>query len=264
MPLSKPALLLSRLTEIGSSLAQSGQAIALIGLGSVGLGLDRLDAYSDLDFFAVVETGRKNGFLDDLAWLSAICPIAYAFRNTPDGYKLLYEDGVFCEFAVFEEPELRRIPFSPGRIVWKREEVSDSIAAPVFLSPRMHSVEWALGEALTNLYVGLGRYQRGEKLSAMRFIQSYAVDRVLELCETLEPDALAARDVFALERRYEQRHPAVARELSEFAQGYDRSIESAQAILAFLDSHFEVNSAIKQAILTLCAPGNCPARIAGE
>lgn len=250
----KPNQLLSRLNEIGASLAQSGHALALIGLGSVGQELARLDAYSDLDFFAIVESGHKNKFLDDLAWLNRLCPIAYAFRNTADGYKLLYQDGIFCEFAVFEEPELRGIPFAAGRIVWKRADVLEAIAAPASpVAPYVHSMEWALGEALTNVYVGLGRYHRGEKLSAMRFIQSYAVDRVLELSEKLETATAAPRDVFAPERRCEQRHPLLARELANFAQGYDRSIESARAILAYLDHHFEINPAIKQAIVELCA-----------
>lgn len=44
-----PAALLARLDEIGRSLIQSGHAIALIGLGSVGEELHRLDEYSDLD-----------------------------------------------------------------------------------------------------------------------------------------------------------------------------------------------------------------------
>jgi hypothetical protein len=39
---------------------------------------------------------------------------------------------------------------------------------------------------LTNLYVGLGRFHRGEKLSALRFIQHHAVDRFLELTEQVE------------------------------------------------------------------------------
>jgi lincosamide nucleotidyltransferase B/F len=41
--------LLQRLDEIGSSLERSKHALALIGLGSVGLECDRLDSYSDLD-----------------------------------------------------------------------------------------------------------------------------------------------------------------------------------------------------------------------
>jgi hypothetical protein len=247
-------LLIARLNAIGASLAQSPQALALIGLGSVGAELERLDAYSDLDFFVVVEPGHKLRFINQLDWLSRLGPIAYAFRNTADGYKLLFEDGVFCEFAVFEEAELRQIPFAAGRIVWKRANVPDSLGQPPAdkAAPSLPPAEWSLGEALTNLYVGLGRYHRGEKLSALRFIQGYAVDRVLELSESLEPPTVAHRDLFARERRYEQRHPRLAPHLPTFTQGYERSLESARALLTFLDGHFEIPPALKRAILALC------------
>jgi lincosamide nucleotidyltransferase B/F len=115
----------SRLDEIGQSLERSGRGLALIGLGSVGAELQRLDEYSDLDFFAIVEQGHKWGFINDLGWLSEINPIAYCFKNSPDGYKLLFEDGIFCEFAVFEPAELAHIPFAAGRIVWKQPWVDE-------------------------------------------------------------------------------------------------------------------------------------------
>ena len=105
--------LLIRLNEIGRSLEQSDHALALIGLGSVGLELDRLDCYSDLDFFAIVEAGYKHTYLDSLQWLSGVHPIAYSFPNTEDGYKILFADGIFCEFAVFEPAELEHIPLPP-------------------------------------------------------------------------------------------------------------------------------------------------------
>jgi hypothetical protein len=35
-------------------------------------------------------------------------------------------------------------------------------------------------------------------------------------------------------------------------QGYERNRQSALAALAFLDSHFEVNEAMKAAVLALC------------
>jgi hypothetical protein len=247
-------LLISRLNEIGSSLARSEKAIALIGLGSAGLEVDRLDDYSDLDFFAVVEAGFKNEFLDSLAWLSSICPLVYCHRNTPDGYKVLFEDGVFGEFAVFEEAELCNIPFAPGRIVWKKASARDSLAVPQQVKGTWEnpSPEWSLGEALTSLYVGLCRLRRGEKLSAMRLVQSYAVDRILELSERIEPATSSSRDVFAVERRYEQRFPSIAQALPAFSQGYERSAESARAILKFVESHFEVNPFLKRAILDLC------------
>ena len=256
--MTRPDLLLSRLDEIGASLARSGKALALIGLGSVGLELDRLDRYSDLDFFAIVENGHKGEFLDDLSWLGNINPIAYAFRNTVDGYKVLFEDGIFCEFAVFEEPELEHIPFTPGRMVWKRDGVADSLRIPRLPLPRPEerSADWSLGEALTNLYAGLCRYRRGETLAAMRLIQVHAVDRLLELMERIDPPDSAPRDPFALERRYEQRHPRIAQALPSFAQGYERSLESARAILGFLDEHFELNPAMRRAILELCQTPN--------
>lgn len=257
MPTDKQELLLARLDAIGTSLARTGKALALIGLGSTGADMDRLDQYSDLDFFAIVETGCKNDFLDSLAWLSSVCPIAYAYRNTRDGYKALFQDGVFCEFAVFETSELRHIPFAPGRVVWKRADVPDASLLPEPGQHREeeHSHSWLLGEALSNLYTGLSRQRRGERLSAMRCIQVRAVDRLLELCARLEPESSDARDVFAYERRYEQRHPGCARSLPAFAQGYERNIESARAILAFLESHFEVAPAMKRAIETLCQDG---------
>ena len=254
MPASKRDLLLGRLDAIAASLERSGHALALIGLGSGGLETDRLDEYSDLDFFAVVETGHKLEFLDNLGWLSSICPIAYVYRNTRDGHKVLFQDGLFCEFAVFETTELHHIPFAPGRIVWKKPDVPDALLAPEHnrYSPEDHSTEWLLGEVLTNLYAGLNRDARGERLSAMRCIQVYAVDRLLELAARVETETSSARDIFAFERRFEQRYPDSAQALPEFVQGYERNIGSALAILAFLEKHFEIAPAMKTAIEELC------------
>lgn len=248
-----PDILLKRLNEIGGSLARSGRALALIGCGSVGLELERLDEFSDLDFLAIVEPGSKQAFLDDLSWLSDLCPIAYCFTHTHDGYKLLYTDGIFCEFGVIEIDELPAIPFSPGRIVWKKEGIPDSICQPTTTSGSIskRSQEWLLGEALTNLLVGLAREKRGEKLSATRFIQGYALDRVVELAENIETAQAAPRDIFVNERRFEQRHPRLAQELSACLQGYDRNRQSALAILNLLEQHFTVNPAMANAIREL-------------
>lgn len=254
---NKKDLLLARLVEIAHSVERSGHGLALIALGSAGLELDRLDDHSDLDFFVIVESGHKGRYIDRLDWLSCAAPVAYQFRNTPDGYKLLFQDGVFCEFAVFETPELRHIPFAPGRVVWKKAGATDTLLLPEPRqnTPEDRSIDWLVGEALTSLYTGLSRNARGERLSAMRSIQVNALDRVLELCASLEPGTPAARDVFAFERRYEQRHPHCAQTLPEFAQGYGRNVESALAILAFLESHFEVAPAMKRAIEELCGGG---------
>ena len=246
--------LLQRLDEIAASLQGCPQALALIALGSVGRELERVDEYSDLDFFVLVEAGSKAAFLDDLGWLACLQPVAYAFQNTVDGFKLLFADRIFCEFAVFEPQELASIPFAPGRVVWKRAGVDEAIGEPKKQrSTTAPDPEWLLGEALTNLYVGICRYQRGEKLSAERFIQGYAVDRLVQLTGLLAQPASGLADPFTNERRYEQRYPQFAGRLAEFLQGYERSPQSALAILTFLQEHFPVNQAMAQAIGELCA-----------
>lgn len=251
--MTKTSLLLTRLDQIGRSLEQTDRALALIALGSVGEDLYRLDDYSDLDFFVIVQLGAKPEFLTQLGWLSSIRPVAYQFRNTADGYKVLFDDDVFCEFAVFEPEELMKVPFTPGRIVWKRPQVDEHVCHPVLVPPHPSTPDtaWLVGEALTNLYVGLNRYLRGEMLSAARFIQGYAVDRIVELSSDVEPERASVADLFAAERRYEQRFPQTAHCLVSFLQGYEKSPESAEAILEFLEAHFDVDQHIAQRIRQL-------------
>ncbi len=182
---------LRRLDEIARSLDDNPAALALLALGSVGQELARLDEYSDLDFFVIVQPGKKPAFLGTLDWLAVVHPIAYSFQNTTDGFKLMFADRIFCEMAVFEPQELAGVPYAPGRLIWKRDGVDEKIGEPKRIAPPAHQpdIEWLLGEALTNLYVGLCRYRRGEKLSALRFIQGYAVDRVIELTGSIAQPA---------------------------------------------------------------------------
>ena len=77
----KPQQLLQRLDDIGASSASTNKALALIGLGSVGVELDRLDDYSDLDFFVVVKDGHKAEFIANLDWLSRARPIDLHFQE---------------------------------------------------------------------------------------------------------------------------------------------------------------------------------------
>lgn len=234
-----PALLLQRLDAIGRSLDASGHALALVALGSVGRETQRLDAWSDLDFFAIVEPGHKARYIDRLDWLAAAHPLAWHFRNTRDGHKALMADGVFCEFAVFEPAELESIPFAPGRIAWKREGVDDALAVPRRPLPdaALPDETWIVGEALSNLLVGLQRWHRGEKLAAMRMVQSHALDRLIELDALRQRQrgtAVPGADPFSRERRIEQRQPDVAAELPALAPGYEHTPEAALAMLEAL------------------------------
>lgn len=251
--------LLARLDDIGESLRRSGHALALIGLGSVGLERNRLDRYSDLDFFAIVEPGHKARYIDRLDWLEAAHPLAWHFQNTVDGHKALMSDGVFCEFAVFEPQELETIPFAPGRIVWRRPDVPDSIALPrrPTPDPRLPDETWIVGEALSCLYVGLQRWHRGERLSAARLVQGYALDRLIEL-DALRATVAATStgvDPFSRERRLEQRRPELAAELPVLVPGYAQTPHAALAMLDALERMgASLNASMKDRIRGLACP----------
>jgi hypothetical protein len=247
--------LLARLGAVARAVKEMGQGVAVLGLGSAGQELDRLDAFSDLDFFVIARPGQKRYFLDSLAWLESIQPVLFSFLNTADGYKLLFADGIFCEMAVFEPDELQTIPYTHARIIWQDERSPLSFPENNKLPPapaQPSTIEWLTGEILSNLYVGLGRFQRGEKLTASRFIQGHAIDRILELAPFIEEQQAGHSDPFDQDRRFEQRYPRIAAELPEFLQGYEKSPHSARAILNFLERHVPVNKGMKDAILSFC------------
>jgi len=226
---------------------------ALLGLGSAGLDSERMDDYSDLDFFVIVMPGYKQKYIQDLFWLEQCGPLAFHYQNTVDGHKVLYSDGVFCEFAVFEAQELAHIPFARGRLIWHSDDFDPALADPVstqgryFRSPDR---DWHINEALTNLYIGVCRFLRGEKLAAMKLIQQFAVSHILDLM-LLEQEVSAGIDPYAPERRIETHLPQLQTLLPEFCPGYAHSLQATESMLAWLETHTSPSSAMMQEIRRL-------------
>ena len=231
--------LLERMEQIGASVAKREGALLLLALGSIGLETERLDDYSDLDFFLIVEDGQKARFIDNLDWLE-VEPLAYQFQNTKDGHKVMYADGIYGEFAVFELLEMPSIAYTAGRIVWKREEALESFATPNTITQSPDAAHY-YEEALTNLYVGLLRERRGERLAGHELIQVAAVNNVLKAHgETSDP--------FNPTRRVETRYPDLIAFLDQGVRGYGRSVEAAAAILDYIKERYPVNTTLKREI----------------
>lgn len=247
------ARLLGRLDSISGHLASQSDVVAVLGVGSVGVEIDRLDEHSDLDFFVVVDDGATQRYVADIDWLESAHEVVYSFANERNGRKALFGDGIFVEYAVFTVADLEQLPFTGARVVWARDDApSDLVArgrAPA--GPSLDTVEFHLGEALTNLYVGLHRELRGERLSASRFIQSYAVDRAVSLLRLTQPDAHRRCDPFDPTRRVESAYTAAELPLAEMVTGYDANPDAAATMLAWLGERFDVESAIGDAIREL-------------
>ena len=164
---SVPERLMAFLDRLGAVLADRGDAVALLGLGSVGRDLHRLDEHSDADFFVVVDdAAARQRYLDDLDWLDAAQPIVWSFENSPVGRKALLEGGLFAEYAVFSLSEMATAGYPPGRVHWQRADAPAGLETPTAPLPGTPRLEEQVGEAITNLYVGLHRDLRGERLTA--------------------------------------------------------------------------------------------------
>ena len=144
---------------------------------------------------------------------------------------------------------MKNASYTEGRVVWKDPLYSNAgISKPSNPIPsiKKDSLDFPLNEALKNLYVGLGRYARGERLSATRFVQSYAVDNILSVLHLLEQEVDYFPDPFGNERRMEQRYPRFAEIVGDMVQGYDRVPESALRILNFIERSVSCQSQIKR------------------
>ncbi|UJF31434.1 hypothetical protein [Paenibacillus hexagrammi] len=252
--MAKKEQLLGRLDAIGGSIERRGESLLLLGVGSVGVETERIDAYSDLDFFVIVKPGYKQAYIERLDWLEEVGPLAYSFHNTPDGCKILFEDGIYGEYAIFEEEEMENIAYSEGRIVWmdpNYDRPKIAKGSKKIETKRRAGLDFPVNEALTNLYVGLCRYARGEKLSAARFVQSHAVDSILSVLHLLEKEEAYYPDVFGEDRRLEKRYPYFAERVGDMILGYERTQESALHILRFLEEVYPVNARMSMEIRRL-------------
>ena len=203
------------LDRLGAELDRRGDAVALLGLGSVGRDLHRLDEHSDADFFVVVDdAAARDRYLDDIDWLEAAHPVVWSFENSHVGRKALLEGGLFAEYAVFSLADMATAGYPPGRIHWQRADAPRASRRPPRRCRGARASRSRSGEAITNLYVGLHRDLRGERLTATRFIQGYAVDRWVTILGHLGLGAVPQQDVFVVDRGVERRfgaRPAAAR-----------------------------------------------------
>ncbi len=229
-----------RLNQLSEVPQNKPSCLGLLALGSCAQ-QERLDEWSDLDFFVIVEQGNQDAYLSNPDWLQACAPLAYIFRNTKDGHKVMWEDEIYAEYAIFEPQMMKDISFTQGKFIFKKEGfiMSESPCVPM---PHPHQdIDYAINEILTNLYVGVCRFHRGEFLSAFMIIQVHAIEQLLSMADNLFQPKTDNEDLFAIERRVEQRYPELVDILSHSILGYHQSLNAAQVILDYLKTISQLN-----------------------
>lgn len=201
------------------NITQSPTALGLVALGSMAQQDYAPDRYSDHDFFVVVQTGSQEAWRSDLTWLPHSDQIALNLRETEHGLKILYQNGHLLEFAVFDLEELSLAKVNRFRVLFDHADVQArlerSAAASIPSSqPNQAQLEKAFGEFLCNLWVGVGRYHRGEYLSANLFVRSHALGHLLRLLTAYSPSPQKnLLDSLDASRRFEHVFPEVAVQL---------------------------------------------------
>lgn len=230
--------LIERMNEIAKHVSINDRVLAVLALGSIGVEQDRLDDYSDLDFFIVTEDDLKQQMIDDISWLNQCYPVAFSFKNTKDGYKFFFEDGIYGEFAIFGRREIPHVIQNQARLVYQKQGYQEPTLLDAKSLPKPDNVQPIdeIHEAITNLYVGVMRALRGERLSAQRFIEHYAIDHVLKAYLILHPIQGKWIDPFNLERRIESHDPHLKPWLTSMIQGYSSLGSSAASILSFAET----------------------------
>lgn len=237
----KVQILKDTLDVISKAARKAPHAIALIGAGSSGAEIARMDQYSDIDFFLIVEDGFSSEFINDNSWFGRDLPIAFAFRDTDHGNKALLENGVFLEFAIFTQAELAQNGIPGLRIIWSKPQfILPDLSSK---QPNVRELSYYVDQALSNLLVGALRLKRGERLAALAMIERYAITNLLTAYRV--KNSLKIQDPFNIERRAEQ---TLGVDFASLLHGYERLELSLTTILAFAEENFEVNRSIAQSI----------------
>ena len=150
----------------------------------------------------------------DLRWLPAHERIAFSFRETEHGLKVIYDDGHMLEFAVFDLEEIALAGVNRYRTLLDRGGVEEACAR-VRDHPRpQHDDDHLFGMVLTAALVAVGRGRRGEVLSAA-FLVTWGLTYLTRLIARVIPAENASiLDNFDSLRRFEHAYPVLGEELA--------------------------------------------------
>jgi predicted nucleotidyltransferase len=179
-----------------ASLQADPRVLGLIAVGSMARRDTAPDAWSDHDFLVVVRPGVQEELRTSIAWLPDHAQIAYRFRETAHGVKLLYASGHLLEYAIFDPDELHLGRFNRYRILLDRSDLARRMEEIVRATEEATRAEapsdgYLIGQLLTNVLVAHGRWSRGEHLSARAFL-GQAVTHLVRLLERHVPASAAA------------------------------------------------------------------------
>ena len=207
--------------QLVKNLENNPHVLGLVAAGSMANQDYQPDEWSDHDFFVIVVPGSQPQFKADLSWLPQSDEIVLAFAETAHGMKVMYRFGHLLEFAIFTPDEVQEAKVNRYAILIDKGEFASLFArlreeTAVSIQTNPPSDHSLYGQFLTNLFVGVGRYARGEKISGRIFINTYALGHLLKLLVRHDSaDEKGLLDNLDPYRRFERVYPEVGNQLNK-------------------------------------------------
>jgi len=223
--------------QLMANLKKNAEIIGLVAAGSMAQQDYQPDEWSDHDFFVITQPGAQNRYRQTYDWLPHSEEIVWAFQETEHGVKVIYRDGHLLEFAVFDEKELKMSRINRYRVLLDRAEISAQMAKAAQKTSDTSTSEtdaYHAGQFMSNILVGMGRYWRGEKLSAHKFIKINAVHHLVSLLNRhTQSRHRKLSDNLDPTRRFEFVHPHLGSEFEEIMLLYIP--EAAQRLVSLFE-----------------------------
>jgi hypothetical protein len=219
--------------ELRRRLEADERVVGLVALGSMA-GRDYApDAFSDHDFFVVTRTGAQEQFRVDSGWVPENGRLVLWMRETAHGVKALFDSGHLLEFAVFSLEELHLARVNRYRVLVDKGGMEETLAAVARHTAQQGAPDdgWLMGQFLTQLLIGAGRYARGERLSGHSRVKEDALRHLVRLlARHVRSEHSTLLDDLDVVRRFERVFPRLGQELNEALK-----LETPQASSKLLD-----------------------------
>lgn len=200
--------------DLSKACRNTPSVIGLVLVGSVA-DSDRADEWSDHDFFVITESGAQEKLRQNLDWLPSSSEIAFSFRETAHGLKVVYTSGAVLEFAIFDAEELRSCAVNHNRLAFGTEEVQSALTTAAARTEKIEPGDSLIDfrHFLSLLLIGVGRARRGEILTAGQGIRSSAMGALMKVFAREFP-ADPRLDLLDPFRRFEFVRPELGRHLA--------------------------------------------------
>jgi len=186
----------------------------VIGLAGFGSTADRtrVDEWSDHDFAWVTVPGAQDSYRHDLTWLPGAEGIALSVVEHHGGVKVIYDDGRVLEFGITSLGDFTAWAGNSIEVIVDKGGVAEAVAT-ILSAPLPEGepdADRAIRLVLTQLLIGVGRYRRGEVLSAGRSIRDEATAYLLTALGARLAGATERLDTLDPRRRFDFVHPEIA------------------------------------------------------